>query len=149
MFEFFHTGILIQRLDDYTWLYLKHIFFGTFTPKRQLISWLVKGDKHTRWPDGILKGSAFTCYAITQLQADKAYKADKSELINRRVPGAALHTRRCLRQGHNIEVISPNSNSKKPDTAFKWVSRAWVQRACSSLLCVCVLKISNLEGSKL
>lgn len=45
------------------------------------------------------------CYVIAQLQADKAYKADNSELINSRVPGAALLTRRCLRQGHNMEVI--------------------------------------------
>lgn len=70
-------------------------------------------DKHTtRLPERNLEGGAFMCYVITQLQA---YKADNSELINCRVPGAALLTSRCLRQGHNAEVTSPLSNSEKPE----------------------------------
>lgn len=66
-------------------------------------------DKHTRWPGRNLEGGAFACYVITQLQA---YKADNSELINSRVPGATLLTSRCLGQGHNMEVSSPLSNSE-------------------------------------
>ena len=42
-------------------------------------------------PGKRLKGDAFVCYVITQLQADKA---DNSELINNRGPGAALLARR-------------------------------------------------------
>lgn len=52
------------------------------------------------------------CYVITQLQA---YKADNSELINRRVPGATLFASRCRRQGHNKEVTNALSNSEKPE----------------------------------
>lgn len=44
------------------------------------------------------------CYVITQLQA---FKADNSELINGRAPGAAPLTGKRLRQGHNMEVTSP------------------------------------------
>lgn len=52
------------------------------------------------------------CYVITQLQA---YKADNSELINSRVPGATLFASRCRRQGHNMEVTNALSNSEKPE----------------------------------
>lgn len=45
----------------------------------------------------------------------QAYKADNCELINSRVPGAALLTCRCLRQGHSAEVTSPLSNGEKPE----------------------------------
>ena len=67
-------------------------------------------DKHTtRWPERNLEGGAFMCNVITQLQA---YKADNSELINSRVPGAVPLMSRCLRQGQNMEVTSPLSNRK-------------------------------------
>ncbi len=55
------------------------------------------------------------CYVITQFQASKASKADNSELINSRVPGAALLMSTCLRQGHNTKVANPSSNSEKPE----------------------------------
>lgn len=66
----------------------------------------------TRWPERHLEGRAFTCYVITYLQA---YKADNSYLINSRVPGAALLTSRCRRQGHSMKVTSPLSNAEKPE----------------------------------
>lgn len=62
-------------------------------------------DKHTnRRPEKNPEGCVFVCYVIAQLQA---HKADNGELINSRVPGAALLTSRCLRQGHSTEVTSP------------------------------------------
>lgn len=62
------------------------------------------------------------CYVITQLQA---YKADNSELINHRVPGAALLTSRCLRQGHNVEVTSPLSNGEKQEIVIYCFRRSF------------------------
>lgn len=75
------------------------------------------------------------CNVITQLQA---CKADNSELINSRVPGAALLVSRCLRQGQNMEVTSPLSNSEKPELVIfcfrhSFAVTQWGQRVDDTL----------------
>lgn len=53
----------------------------------------------------------------------RAFKADNSDLINSRVPGAGLLTSRCLRQGHDAEVTGPFINSGKPEIAVLYFRR--------------------------
>lgn len=59
-----------------------------------------------------------------------ANKADNSELINSRFPGATFLTGRCLRQGHNMEVATPLNKSEKPEIV---ISRFRHSFAVSSL----------------
>lgn len=107
-------------------------------------------DKNTvRWPEQNREGSAFMCYVITQLPA---YKADNSELINSRDPGAAFLTGTCLRQGHNMEVTTTCNDMEETRErqlllqTLQWVRRAtewrtyssFIQKLLGGKLCVCV-----------